>query len=134
MAETLTDYIRTNRPRGFRATPHYFPSGDYLTYFSSEERCVAERLDDVITIYLSAETKELVGCKVKGVRQILETAGAFRVAVGDDAGIRLGFFFFAGAAPDRAGQEVKLKWYERLRELADVTWDRNQLVFAELAG
>lgn len=74
----------------------------------------------MVTVYLANGTDELVGCKVKGVRHILKAAGAFGVSVGGGDGIRLGFFFFAGAAPDRAGREITMKWYDRLKEMADV--------------
>lgn len=130
MATTLKDYLRSHEPGEFRAAPHYFPTGDYLTYFVSDERSYAKRLDDVVTVYLAMGSDRLVGCKVKGVRHILKTAGAFGVGV-DGEGIRLGFFFFAGAAPDRTGRESVMKWYELLKELADVTVDRKELVFAD---
>lgn len=127
MAPTLTEYLRANQPGEFRPVPRYFPTGDHLTYYVSDERCYAKRLDHVVTVYLADGTDRLVGCKVKGVRHILKTAGDFGVGVdGDD--IRLGFFFFAGAAPDRAGREPVMKWYEALRELAGVTVDRRELV------
>ena len=128
MAMTLKNYLAAHEPGQFRAVPHYFPSGDYLTYFVSNERCHAKRLDDVMTVYLADGSDRLVGCKVKGVRHILKTAGAFGVGVDGGDGIRLGFFFFTGAAPDRVVNEVTLKWYERLKELADVRVDPKELI------
>jgi hypothetical protein len=130
MATTLKEYLKANPPGEFRAVPHYFPSGDYLTYFVSDERCHAKRLDDVVTVYLANESGRLVGCKVKGVRHILNTAGAFGVDVDGGDGIRLGFFFFAGAAPDRKDREPVKKWYELLKELADVTVDPKVIALA----
>lgn len=131
MAPTLTEYLRENRPGEFRAVPQYFTTGDYLTYFVSGERCHAKRLDDIVTVYLANDSDRLVGCKVKGVRHILDTAGAFGVGVdggGDD--VRLGLFFFAAAAPDRADRAPVMKWYDMLKELADVKVDRKQLTAA----
>ena len=130
MALNLTEYLGEHPPGEFRAVPHYFPTGDYLTYFVSDERAYAKRLDDVVTIYLAIGSDKLVGCKVKGVRHILKTAGTFGVGVDGGDGIRLGFFFFAGAAPDRIGREVSLKWYDLLKEMADVRVDREQLPLA----
>jgi hypothetical protein len=127
MAQTLTEYLQANRPGEFRAVPQYFPSGDYLTYFVSDERCHAKRLDDIVTVYLANDSDRLVGCKVKGVRHILDQAGAFGVGVDGGDGIRLGLFFFAAAAPDRADRGPVMKWYDMLKELADVTLDRKQL-------
>lgn len=119
MAPNLSEYLKTNRPGTFRSAPRYFESGDYLTYFVQDVDYYAKRLDDVVTVYLTKGTDRLVGCKVKGVRHILRTAGAFGVGL-EGAAVKLGLFFFAGAAPDRAGNEPKMKWYDLLKELADV--------------
>ncbi len=108
MASTLKEYLQEQPSGGFRSIPHYLPSGDYLTYFVSEERCVAKRIDDVVTVYLANGTDQLVGCQVKGVRHILKTAGTFGERV-DDNCIRLGFFF-AGAAPDSVEREPVISW------------------------
>jgi hypothetical protein len=123
MVQNLTSYLKESRPEGFRSVPHYFPSGDYLTYFVSDEPYYAKRLDDVITVYLTFDTHELIGCKVKGVKHILRTAGDFAVRVDGD-GIELGFFFFVGAAPDRAGRDPK--WYDKLKKLAHIKVDSSQ--------
>jgi hypothetical protein len=80
-----------------------------------------------VTLYLSPDTRELAGFKVKGVCHILKKAGAFGVGVGGGDGVRLGLFFFAGAAPDRADKLPKMKWYERLEAFADITVDRQAL-------
>lgn len=130
MASTLKEYLQVHRSGGFRAVAHYFPSGDYLTYFVADERCHAKRLDDIVTVYLADGSDKLVGCKVKGVRHILKTAEAFAVGVDGD-GIRLGFFFFAGAAPSSIGREPVMKWYNLLKEFADVTVDRKEIALEE---
>lgn len=122
MATTLNEYRRANPPGEFRAVPHYFPSGDYLNYFLTDERCHAKRLDGVVTVYIGNESGRLVGVKVKGVRHILKTAGAFGIGV-DGGSVRLGLFFFVGAAPDTIGRDVDMKWYDQLKQFADVTVD-----------
>jgi hypothetical protein len=123
----LNEYIEQNPPRPFCVAPVYFPTGDFLTYLLKDGPSIAERLDDVVTLYLSPGTRELIGFKVKGVRHILEKASAFGVGVGGGDGVRLGLFFFAGAAPDRADRLPKMKWYERLEAFADITIDRQTL-------
>ncbi len=123
----LTEYVKANPAKTFQSGPVYFPMGDFLTYLLRDGPCVAERLDDVVTLYLSPDTRELVGFKVKGVCHILKKAGAFGIGVGGGDGVRLGLFFFAGAAPDRADKLPKMKWYERLEAFADITVDRQSL-------
>jgi hypothetical protein len=124
----LNEYIKQNPPKPFRSAPVYFPTGDFLTYLLKDCPCVAERLDDVVTLYLSRDNRsELVGFKVKGVRNILKKAGTFGVVVNDCDDVRLGLFFFAGAAPDRADKMPQTKWYERLERFANITVDRRTL-------
>ncbi len=124
MAATLTEYLKENPPGEFRSVPHYFPSGDYLTYFVSDEQCFAKRIDDVVTVYLANGSERLVGCKVKGVKHILRTAGEFRVDV-QDGDVKLGFFFLLSAGPDREG--IDRRWFEQLKRIADVRIPRATL-------
>lgn len=97
MAETLIEYLKGNRCDGFTPTPHCCPDGDSVSYFIKNDRCIAQRVDDLVTVYISMETNELVGCKIKGVQRILRTLGDFGVTVEDDAGIGLSIFFMAAA-------------------------------------
>lgn len=96
MEKNLTEFLENNRPKGFRQIPHYFPNGDFVSFYFCNDRCYAERVDDRLTVYLSMATRELVGCKIKGVRQALQTAGDFGVDL-DLGKIRLKFLFFVGA-------------------------------------
>lgn len=128
METRLSDYLAANKPAGFRSVPHYVRSGDYLTYFLTDEDCYAERLDDVLTVYLARGTDRLVGCKVKGVKHILRTAGNFGVNVDGGKRVKMGLFFFAGAAPDRIDKRMRVKWYDALKGLSDVEVDSSQFV------
>jgi hypothetical protein len=113
----LKAYLATHRCKGFSAVPHYFPRGDYVTYYFENDRCFSQRVDDLLTVYLSQETKEIVGFKIKGVRHILETAGSFHVTV-DDGDVELGFFFFIGAA--MAKNESQRRRYTELGRFKNV--------------
>src|SRR5262245_7944336 len=96
MAQNLSQYLKENPSKGFKPVPHYFASGDYLSWFLRGDECRAKRIDDVLTVFLAEGTDELVGCKVKGVKHILETAGTFGIVVDDDD-IRIGLLFLPGA-------------------------------------
>jgi hypothetical protein len=124
MATTLNDYLKENPGAGFRSVPQYFAEGDFLVYFMKDRPHFAERLDDIVTVYLDLDTKELVGCKVKGVRHILKTADEFGVYLDGDT-VRLAFLIFAGAASNQGGR--KKEWYAQLRQLKDVTVSRKEL-------
>jgi hypothetical protein len=122
MAENLMEYLKTHPPQGFRPVPHYFPDGDFVAYYFRNDRCYAERVDDLLTVFVSFETKELVGCKIKGVKRILQSAGDFGFAL-DDGTVRLGMFFFVGASV--AKSEDQRNRYEQLaRNIPNVTMSR----------
>ena len=110
MEQTLNEYLESHTPQGFKPVPHYFPVGDYVTYYFRNERCYEERVDDLLTVYLSMATNKLVGCKIKGVKHILETAGEFSVMLPP----KLGFFFFVGQFGSK-DEEVR----KRYREMAE---------------
>jgi hypothetical protein len=115
MEQTLNEYLKTHKCQGFSPVPHYFPYGDYLTYYFRDDRAYEQRVDDLLTVYLSMATNELVGCKIKGVAHILRTAGDFDVRL-DDGDVSLGLFFFVGAST--ASGEDRKKRYEELRKVA----------------
>src|SRR5437764_1273068 len=81
MAEDLKHYLQEHSCQGFRPIPHYFAAGDFVTYYFRNERCYAQRVDELLTVYLGQGTNELVGCKIIGVKHILETASTFGVTV-----------------------------------------------------
>jgi hypothetical protein len=122
MAENLIEYLAEHPPQGFQPVPHYHSDGDFVTYYFRNDRCYAERVDDLLTVFVSFESKELVGCKIKGIQQILRTAGNFGVSL--DAGqVRLGMFFFVGAS--LAKSEVQRIRYEQIGQKAqNVTMNR----------
>jgi len=125
MAQNLKEYLAERKCQGFKPVPHYFANGDFVTYYLSDERCYAQRVDDLLTVYLSMQTHELAGCKIKGVRHILQTAGDFGVTI-DGKDVRLGLFFFIGAA--MAKDETQKRRYEQLRQIAkDAIVNRHEL-------
>jgi len=126
MAENLKQYLESHKCRGFNPVPHYFPRGDFVTYFFHSDRCHAQRVDDLLTVYLANGTDELVGCKVKGVKHILNSAGDFGVTIGEGT-VKLGLFFWLGASLAR-GEEQRRR-YEELRHLAkDAGLSRQELL------
>lgn len=125
MAQNLDEYLATHQPKGFRPVPHYSSQGDFVTYYFRNDPCYAERVDDLLTVFVTFDTKELVGCKIKGVKHILRTAGNFGVSL-DSGDVRLGMFFFVGAA--LAKDEAQRSRYEQIGEKAkEVTVDRKEL-------
>jgi hypothetical protein len=122
MAQDLDEYLRENHSEDFTPAPQYFATGDYVAYHFGAERSYAHRVDDLLTVYLSTENDELVGCKIKCVKHILDSAGEFGVLL-DDGSVRMGILFFYGAA--RATDDAKRRPYEELGRIAkDKTFRR----------
>ena len=91
---TLIDYIKANRPKRFVAKPYYSEDGDSVTFYFKDGASYARRVDDFLTVYLSMERNELVGCQVKGVARLLKLLGQFGLTV-EDKSVKLGMFFMA---------------------------------------
>jgi hypothetical protein len=50
----------------------YFPDGDHMTVYFSAAMCREKRVDDLLTVYLSEQDGELVGCKITGVSRLVK--------------------------------------------------------------
>lgn len=59
----------------FRAEPWYNAYGDCLVYKMANEAAVADRIDDLLTIYRSAEDNRPIGFQIKGVAAIIRKFG-----------------------------------------------------------
>jgi hypothetical protein len=51
----------------FKATAVYDPDGDCIEFLAKPDPFYAERIDDLVTVYYSQETHEVVGSLIKGV-------------------------------------------------------------------
>jgi len=65
----------------FRAEPWYNPHGDCLVFQLADQAVVAERIDEVLTIYRSAIDNRPIGFQIKGVHAIIRTYGWEGLAV-----------------------------------------------------
>ncbi len=115
MADKLTEYLQEHPCKGFRPVAFYSEMGDFVTYYARGERCYERRIDDLLTVYLSMETKELVGCKIKGVKHLLQTAGDFFVSI-NGGKVKLAFFFALGEKVARDPEQKRL--YQELAAMA----------------
>jgi len=55
--------------------PWYNGPGDCIIFQTTDEAVVAERIDEILTIYRSVETNIPVGYQIKGVRALAEKFG-----------------------------------------------------------
>ena len=127
MTATLADYFVGHSSGRFQSKPQYFREGDFVTFFLKQDLAYAKRLGGVVTVYLSEETGEMVGCKIKSVRALLELLGDFKIYVRDDThDVNLGMLFFA-ASSEAETEEIRLKYRQLARQIGDASIDRECL-------
>lgn len=92
MAKDLMKHLETKKPRGFTPRPYYGEAEDSLTVYFDNAESYARRVDELLTVFLSLKTDDLVGFQVKGVRKNLKRLGDFGIAI-KHGKIRCGLFF-----------------------------------------
>jgi len=75
----LKDFV--SGPSGLPPEPWYNPDGDCIIYQTADEAVVADRLDEVVTIYRSAITGKALGYQIKGVAAIVKKFGLDGIAI-----------------------------------------------------
>jgi hypothetical protein len=81
----LADTMQGQERSGFRAEPWYNPEGDCIVYKMADEAVVADRIDDLLTIYRSAVDNRPIGFQIKGVAAIIRKFGFGGLAVFSEA-------------------------------------------------
>src|SRR5277367_5106444 len=61
----LKDFV--SGPKGGEHKPWWNPAGDCIIYQTSDEATVAERIDDILTIYVSVVSGKPIGFQIKGI-------------------------------------------------------------------
>jgi len=92
MAADLMKFLETQTPLGFEPRPYYGHDEDCLTFYFHNAESYGRRVDELLTLFLSLETNDLVGCQVKGIRKNLKRLGDFGIAI-KHGKVRLGLFF-----------------------------------------
>ena len=71
----------------FKAEPWYNPDGDCVVYKMANEAAVADRIDELLTIYRSAANNRAIGFQIKGVAEIIRKFGFAGLAVSAEADV-----------------------------------------------
>lgn len=82
----LADVVGTEPE--FSAQPWYNPHGDCVVFKMANEASVADRIDELLTIYRSAEDNRPIGFQIKGIDAIIRKFGFAGLAIASqsDAG------------------------------------------------
>lgn len=98
-AEQIKEFLKDNPPAS-QFIPYCYISkeADALTVYFEGDADFSERLNDHITLYRSVETKEVVGCRIKGISGILEDMPNYIRVKKDGIELSVLFFAFRGGA------------------------------------
>jgi hypothetical protein len=104
-------------------TAAYDPDGDCIEFLAKPDPFYAERVDDLLTVYYSQETDEVIGSLLKGVsrfcKQMLEKMPGFKVEI-HDGRIRLVHIFRARLWSSKLKpQDMPALVYQKLIDVAD---------------
>lgn len=107
----------------FEPTATYDPDGDRIEFLAKPDPFYAERVDDLLTVYYSQETDEVVGSLLKGAsrfcKQMLEKMPGFRIEI-HDGRIKLVHIFRARLWSSKLHpQDLPALVYRKLIEVAD---------------
>ena len=118
MAANLMKYLEKARPKGFKLRPYYGHEEDCLVFYFDNAESYARRVDQLLTLFFSLKTNELVGCQVKGVRKNLKRLGDFGISV-KHGKVRLDLFFhlLAFLAEKPAQRKKYLELSERSKNM-----------------
>ncbi|MCL2648951.1 MAG: hypothetical protein FWD61_18455 [Phycisphaerales bacterium] len=113
----------------FEPFAYYNTDGDCIEFFAKSDMYYGERIDDLITVYYSQETNEIVGSLIKGIkrlcRKLSEKMPAFQIEIQDGPVKLVHLLYFAKllASPDNQPENVptltyRKQVYDRLIEAA----------------
>jgi hypothetical protein len=120
----LNDFVE-GEP-GFRAEPWYNADGDCIVFKAQDVGVVAERVDDILTLYLSAEDEQPVGFQIKGVKHLMERFRCNAVSVsGETQGnrVRVSLAFLLLTAYDELPKTIRRR---NAYALAQRSWCRSE--------
>ena len=118
----------------FEPTATYDPDGDCIEFLAKPDSFYAERVDDLVTVYYSQETNEVVGSLIKGVsgfcKKISETMPGFKIEIRDGR-VRLVHVFRARLwGSKREPGDLATLTYEKLIQVAEECEVEAEMCFA----
>ena len=78
----LMEWVSEPRQEGpFEPYAYYGAEEDALTIYFKEDADYARRINTRVTVFLSLDSDELVGCQIKSIQHVLEDIGWFDVSI-----------------------------------------------------
>jgi len=121
----LNRFLKENPPaRKFVPYCYVNAQSDTLTVYFEGDADYSKRLNDHLTLYLSLETKEIVGCRIKGIACLLQDLPNYINIKHEGVNLALLFFAFRGGASEVATSAIN--------DLARVARERNMILEPQL--
>lgn len=119
----------------FAPAATYDPDGDCIEFLAKPDSFYAERIDDLVTVYYSHETKEIIGSLIKGVsrfyRNILKKIPGFKIEV-QDGSVLLEHIFLARLwSSEHDADDMVILAYRKLIAVAEETKAKAQVELCE---
>ncbi len=122
-ARELVDYIKSHPPEGdFSPCAYYGAEEDSLMFYFRNDPDYAKRLNSRVTVYLSMEDQELVGCQIKGVGRILRELGELDLTIRHGR-IKLKIVLLAVMAPMVESEDTRQIYRELYRRATETDVD-----------
>ncbi len=118
----------------FTPTATYDKDGDCIEFLAKSDAFYAERVDDLVTVYCSQETDEVIGSLIKGVsefcRQTLKRMPGFRIEISDGR-VSLQHIFLARMwSSELSPDDITTLTYRKLVEVSSETMIDGELCVA----
>jgi len=122
----IIDFLKQNSPSGkFKPHAFYSEASDSLTFYFSDEPDYAERLHSRVTVFYSMKDRQLVGCRIKNVKRVLDDVGSFPVEI-NHGGAQVTMLFLAFRGNVFETDEAREIWktlVEKSRFIEDILTD-----------
>ena len=117
----------------FRPTATYDPDGDCIEFLARPDPFYAERVDDLVTVYYSQETDQVIGSLIKGVSKfcstLLQNMPGFQIEI-QDRRVKLQHIFLARLwSTHHAPRNLPTLTYKKLIAIAEDTEVEGDLCF-----
>ena len=130
----LIVHILSHPPKGaFIPCAYYGEEEDALMFYFRNDPDYAKRVNSRVTVYLSEETDELVGCQIKGVGRVLRELGELDLTI-KHKGVKLKVVLLAVMEPMSDARKHGRFTARSTRRRKRPTWISNFSVQADGPG
>jgi hypothetical protein len=123
----IKDFLRDNPPaKQFVPYVHLSRESDSLTAYFEGDADYSERLSDHVTVYRSLETNEVIGCRIKGISDLIDDLPNYIHVNHGGAELSVVFLAFRGGQSDGKARQA-------MNDLARAAQEKNMVLQSSLS-